>query len=166
MAGWGRWLGRGVLLLAGLAAAWLAASLWQQRERIDRSALLERAKAYDARIVRDTWGVPHIFGKRDADVAFGFAYAHAEDDYATIQEVVLAVRGRLAMSKGAAAAPTDYLVALLRLWPAVEGKYEAELPPELRRVLDAWEHGVSQPLSHHARWQLPALRAKLDGAQR
>ena len=156
MAGWGRWLGRGVLLLAGLAAAWLAASLWQQRERIDRSALLERAKAYDARIVRDTWGVPHIFGKRDADVAFGFAYAHAEDDYATIQEVVLAVRGRLAMSKGAAAAPTDYLVALLRLWPAVEGKYEAELPPELRRVIDAYADGLNLYAAEHPERVAPA----------
>ena len=46
-------------------AGLLAASLWQQRERIDTAELLERAKAYDARIVRDSWGVPHIFGARD-----------------------------------------------------------------------------------------------------
>ena len=40
--------------------------------------------AYDARIIRDGYGVPHIFGKRDADTAFGFGYAHAEDDLSLI----------------------------------------------------------------------------------
>ena len=48
---------------------------------------------YDVKILRDTWGVPHIFGKRDADTAFGLAYAHAEDDMPTILEALLAARG-------------------------------------------------------------------------
>ena len=40
-------------------------------------------------ILRDNWGVPHIYGKSDADVAFGLAYANAQDDFYTIQETVL-----------------------------------------------------------------------------
>jgi acyl-homoserine lactone acylase PvdQ len=47
------------------------------------------------RIVRDTSGVPHIFGERDQDAAFGLAYAHAEDDYPTIQAMLAASRGQL-----------------------------------------------------------------------
>ena len=47
--------------------------------------LLEAAKAYDVRIVRDDYGVPHIRGKRDADVAYGLAFAHSEDDFLTIR---------------------------------------------------------------------------------
>ena len=44
---------------------------------------------YDSVIARDRFGVPHIFGKTDPDVAYGVAYAHAEDDFATLQEAVL-----------------------------------------------------------------------------
>ena len=35
----------------------------------------------DIKIVRDKWGVPHIYGKTDADVIYGFAWAHAEDNF-------------------------------------------------------------------------------------
>ena len=49
---------------------------------------------YDGRIIRDEWGVPHIYGKRDVDVGFALAYAHAEDDFSTLQEVLAMVRGR------------------------------------------------------------------------
>ena len=70
-------------------------------------------KEYDARIVRDDFGVPHIFGKTDADVAFGVAYAHAEDDFSTLQEVTAMTRGRLATLNGSDGAPIDYVAALL-----------------------------------------------------
>ena len=50
---------------------------------------------YDVEILRDTWGVPHIYGITDKDVAFGFAFAHSEDDFKTIQDVVLQTRGKL-----------------------------------------------------------------------
>jgi acyl-homoserine-lactone acylase len=43
---------------------------------------------YDSVIARDKFGVPHIFGRTDPDVAYGVAYAHAEDDFATLQEAV------------------------------------------------------------------------------
>ena len=35
----------------------------------------------ETEILRDSWGVPHIFGRTDADVAYGLAYAHAKDDF-------------------------------------------------------------------------------------
>jgi cysteinyl-tRNA synthetase len=44
----------------------------------------------DVEIVRDNFGVPHIFGKTDADVAYGLAWSHAEDDFKTIQQGYLA----------------------------------------------------------------------------
>ncbi len=55
---------------------------------------------YDVRILRDTWGVPHIFGRTDADVAYGLADAHAEDDFATLQGALLAACGELAAVYG------------------------------------------------------------------
>jgi acyl-homoserine-lactone acylase len=47
----------------------------------------------DVEIVRDNYGVPHIYGKTDADVAYGLAWAHSEDDFKTIQEAYLAGNG-------------------------------------------------------------------------
>ena len=47
---------------------------------------------YDSVIARDRYGVPHIFGKTDPDVTYGVAYAHAEDDFATLQEAVAMAR--------------------------------------------------------------------------
>ncbi len=55
-------------------------------------------------IARDEFGVPHIFGKTDADVAYGLAWAHAEDDFETIQKTVLAgkaLAGRVFGEQGA-----------------------------------------------------------------
>ena len=46
-------------------------------------------------IVRDQYGIPHIFAKTDAEVAYGLAWANAEDDFNTIQEAYLAGNGML-----------------------------------------------------------------------
>jgi acyl-homoserine-lactone acylase len=46
-------------------------------------------------IVRDNYGVPHIFAKTDAELAYGLAWANAEDDFTTIQEAYLAGNGML-----------------------------------------------------------------------
>lgn len=54
----------------------------------------------DCTIYRDGWGVPHIHGKTDADVAYGLAWASAEDDFVTMQEQMIAIRGRLGELKG------------------------------------------------------------------
>ena len=65
-------------------------------------------KVYDYEVVihRDKWGVPHIYGSTDEDVAYGLAFAHAEDDFDTIFEILLASRGISASIK-ADDAPAD-----------------------------------------------------------
>ena len=100
-----------LLLLAVLAGAALALAVWP-RPRVDSASLLPRRR-YDVRILRDTWGVPHVFGRTDPDVAYGLAWAHAEDDFQTIQGALLAARGRLATALGREGAPNDYMVQLL-----------------------------------------------------
>jgi acyl-homoserine-lactone acylase len=107
------------------------------------------AKNHDVRILRDTWGVPHVFGKTDADAAFGLAYAHAEDDFATIQGALLAARGRLASVQGQAGAPNDYMVGLLRVSEIVETKYAADLSPDVRKVCEAYAEGLNLYASVH-----------------
>jgi acyl-homoserine-lactone acylase len=115
----------------------------------DPATFIARASHYDVRIRRDSWGVPHILGRRDADVAFGLGYAHSEDDFATIQQVALATRGQLAASEGMKAAVTDYLVHVLRVWETVNAHYEKDLPADARAIAEAYADGVNYYAALH-----------------
>ncbi len=123
----------------------------------DPAALIARAAHYDVRIRRDSWGVPHILGKTDGDVAFGLAFAHAEDDFATIQTVALASRGRLAASVGPKGATTDYLVRLFRVWETVNARYEKDLPSDVRRIAEAYADGINYYAALHPEKVEPGL---------
>src|SRR5687768_17546767 len=68
----------------------------------------KRDYASNVTIVRDEWGVPHIYGKTDADAAYGLAWAHSEDDFKTIQEVFLAAKQMLGVVKGKEGAVIDF----------------------------------------------------------
>ncbi len=137
-----------VLVLAALGAAILLDRMSRPAEP-DPAALIAKAARYHARIVRDTFGVPHIFGRTDADAAFGLGYAHSEDDFATIQEVALATRGTLAASEGVKAAPGDYLVHALKVWETIEARYDRDIPAEVKRVLDGYADGVNYYAALH-----------------
>ena len=113
--------------------------------------------AYNVRILRDEWGVPHVFGDTDADVAYGLAYAHSEDDFLTIQQSLLAARGRLATVYGQDAAPNDYMVHLLRIWDVVERNYATELSPEVRAICEAYADGLNHYAALHPGEALPGL---------
>jgi penicillin amidase/acyl-homoserine-lactone acylase len=108
-------------------------------------------RPYDVRILRDTYGVPHVFGRTDADTAFGLAYAHAEDDFATIQETLFAIRGRLASVKGPKAAPGDYVVALLGIWGDVERGWSTQIDERTRALLEGYAAGINRYASLHPR---------------
>ncbi len=96
------------------------------------------AQNYEARIIRDGYGVPHIFGKRDADTSFGFGYAHAEDDWATIQDALLVARGVSAQYKGKSVAPQDYLFDLFKVEESVTMNYEAQVSEEAKDIARAY----------------------------
>ncbi len=135
---------------AGIAAIALAGGAYAAGVRIapvsqgfDKAPLLAKAKSYDALIERDGFGVPHISGTRDADVAFGMGFAHSEDDFATIAEALMVTRGMAAEAKGKDAAVGDYLVRLLRVWETVDAGYESRISPETRAVMEAYADGVN-----------------------
>ena len=155
-----RWIFRGLLVIVCLAVITVLGLIGLDRAaqppKPDIQALIAKAGAYDVRIRRDEWGVPHILGKRDADAAFGLAYAQSEDDFATVQSVVLATRGTLAHRDGAKAAVTDYLVGLLDVWPTVEAGYP-KLPADLRALLEAYADGVNLYAAQHPDAVTPGL---------
>ncbi|MFA6239582.1 MAG: acylase [Candidatus Hydrogenedentales bacterium] len=135
-----------VFLIAIAAAGVYAFALGGEPSRAD---FIAKGKQYDVRILRDTWGVPHIFGKTDADTAYGLAYAHCEDDMPTIIESLLTSRGKLASVKGKDSAPIDFMVALMRVWPTVDAKYETDLSPETRAVCEAYADGINHYAALH-----------------
>ena len=104
---------------------------------------------YDTTIYRDSWGVPHIYGKRDADVAFGLAYAHAEDDLENIEVSLMAARGIMASHNGLEHVAIDYIVKLFRLNAIVAEKYEKDLSSEVRRVCEAYADGINYYATRH-----------------
>jgi penicillin amidase/acyl-homoserine-lactone acylase len=101
------------------------------------------------RILRDAWGIPHVFGRSDADTAFGLAWAHAEDDFETVQIALVAARGRLGELKGPEGARNDFFVRAFRVAETTEAGYERDLSPEFRRVLEGYAAGLSFYAERH-----------------
>ena len=92
---------------------------------------------YHVEIVRDSFGVPHIFGKTDADVAYGLIYAACEDDFSTVQWGLLLARGKLGLLMGVEGAKIDYAVQLLGVPDFINDRYTKDLTPEFRKLLEA-----------------------------
>lgn len=145
-----------VMSIVSLGALVGAGTWWVMRPPVVPPGLAEVGAAYDAEILRDTWGVPHVFGKTDADAAYGLAYAHAEDDFAIIQDTFLAARGKLASVYGEDAAPKDYLVHLLRIRDVVEAGYPG-LDAGTRALCQAYADGLNHYAALHPEQARPGL---------
>jgi acyl-homoserine-lactone acylase len=131
------------LALVGVVAG--AGALW---EPLAATGYEMPKRSYDVEIVRDEFGVPHINGKTDADTAYGLAFAHSEDDFSTIQDVVAMTRGRYGALAGSDGAKVDYVMHLLGARETAETRY-MELSPEVRAVAEAYAAGVNHYASKH-----------------
>ena len=137
-------IGKGLLGVVVVSAIGLA--FWEPLAASRQEA--PAARAYDVEIVRDEWGVPHINGKTDADAAYGLAYAHAEDDFATLQEVLAMTRGRFGALAGADGAGADYALSLLDVRATAHAAYPG-YPADLKRVLEAYAAGLNHYADTH-----------------
>ncbi|MEO1437330.1 MAG: penicillin acylase family protein, partial [Bacteroidota bacterium] len=100
-------------------------------------------------IYRDNYGVPHIHAKSDEELAYGLAWATAEDDFGSIQENVLAVRGRLAEVQGKKGAIMDFIAFALGLNEQVEKEFEQQTSPEFRSVMEAYVRAINRYAELH-----------------
>ena len=96
-------------------------------------------------IVRDSFGVPHIFAKTDREVAYGLAWAEAEDDFKSMQQVLLPTKGLMGSVMGKKALAGDYAFALFRCREITDQKWNT-LSPEFLKLID----GYVQALNHFA----------------
>ena len=112
-------------LIAGLTfccCMLLSLTVFAQRSVSAFSAFQKQAK--QVTIVRDNWGVPHIYGKTDADAVFGLLYAMCEDNYWQLEEDFVKYTGQMAKLYGAAALQNDINVKLFNLESIAKKNYD------------------------------------------
>ncbi|MSU65043.1 MAG: acylase [Opitutus sp.] len=112
-------------------------------------------RARHVTIIRDSWGVPHIYGRSDADTVFGLLFAQAEDDFNRVELNYINALGRLAEIEGEGEIFRDLRMKLF-IGPAdMQAKYAAS-PSWLRALMEAFADGLNFYLHTH-----PAVRPKL-----
>ena len=93
-------------------------------------------------IIRDNYGVPHIYAPTDAEVAYGFAWAQAEDHFKLIQEGYLAGNGLLGKLIGLKGAGADFLTQLIQSEEIVD-KYYNTLDKKFIALAEAFAAGLN-----------------------
>lgn len=103
-------------------------------------------------IVRDSFGVPHIFAKSDAEVSYGLAWAQAEDDFKSLQDVVLPAKGFMGRVLGKGGAAGDYAFALFRCREITKEKWHT-LSPAFIKLIEGYVQGINDyAASHKNEW--------------
>lgn len=99
-------------------------------------------------IIRDNYGVPHIYAPTDAEVAYGFAWAQAEDHFKLIQEAYLAGNGLLGKRIGLKAAGADFLTQLIQSEEIVNELY-GTLDKKFITLTEAFAAGLNAYAKKH-----------------
>ncbi|MEY3563197.1 MAG: hypothetical protein RLZZ294_1203, partial [Bacteroidota bacterium] len=99
-------------------------------------------------IVRDKWGIPHIFGKTDADCVFGLLYAQCEDDFQRVEMNYITMLGRTSEVKGEKYIYEDLLVKMV-IDSAASVKDYNDSPEWMKKLLNAFADGVNYYLYTH-----------------
>lgn len=99
-------------------------------------------------IIRDNWGIPHIYGKTDADAVFGLLYAQCEDDFSRVEMNYLEKLGRLAEVNGEKELYGDLLNRIV-LDSADAVKDYNNAPVWLKKLCDAFADGINYYLYKH-----------------
>jgi len=131
------------LLCTFFVGAFLVLSCSSNAE-VDRlEAIAERVE-----IIRDDFGVPHVYAKTDADAVFGMLYAQCEDDFNRIEQNYIWAIGRLAEVEGESALYSDVRARLFMTQEEAEEAYENS-PKWLRELCDAFADGINYYLHTH-----------------
>ncbi|MBK7598748.1 MAG: acylase [Acidobacteria bacterium] len=105
-------------------------------------------QAASVNIVRDDWGIAHIYGKTDADTVFGMLYAQAEDDFNRVETNYLNAMGRLAEAEGESQVYKDLRMKMFIDPEDLKAKYQAS-PEWLKKLMNAYADGLNYYLYKH-----------------
>ncbi|HSB91951.1 MAG TPA: penicillin acylase family protein, partial [Flavitalea sp.] len=124
----------------------LLPALLQAQSATDQARWKQMAS--NVKIIRDKWGIPHIYGKSDADAVFGLLYAQCEDDFKRVEMNYIEKLGRLAEVNGEKDVFEDLLVRLVIDTAEAKKDYQ-ESPEWLHKLLDAYADGINYFLYTH-----------------
>ena len=114
------------------------------------------AQAANVEIIRDDFGVPHIYGKTDADAVFGMLYAQCEDDFPRVERNYYWAIGRLAEAEGEEALYSDLRARLYMTVDEAKAAYE-KAPDWLKKLCEAYADGINYYLYTHPEVQPKVL---------
>jgi acyl-homoserine-lactone acylase len=107
-----------------------------------------KQQAQRVTIIRDNWGIPHVYGKTDADAVFGLLYAQCEDDFKRVEANYIEKLGRRAEVAGESELYNDlYLRLVIDSAEAVADYNKA--PQWLKTLLQAYADGINYYLYTH-----------------
>ncbi|MGO4819329.1 penicillin acylase family protein [Flavobacterium sp. W22_SRS_FP1] len=128
--------------------------VYSQNTSTKENQRLEKA-AKQVTIIRDNWGIPHVYGKTDADAVFGLLYAQCEDDFVRIEMNYIEKLGRLSEIKGESVLYNDLETRLIISEEEAKTDYE-NAKPWLKKLLNAYADGINYFLYKNSAVQ-PAL---------
>ena len=99
-------------------------------------------------IVRDEYGIPHIYAQTDAEVAYGLAWANAEDDFTTIQEAYLAGNAMLSNYIGLKGAAADFITQFIGSKNLIEEKI-GNISEDYMAVVEGYSQGLNAYASNN-----------------
>lgn len=105
-------------------------------------------QASHVEILRDHFGIPHVYGKTDADAVFGLLFAQCEDDFKRVELNYIEKLGRLSEVNGKQDIYNDLLIKLVIDSSDAIKDYEAA-PKWLKEILNAYADGINYYLYKH-----------------
>lgn len=105
-------------------------------------------QAKQVTVVRDSWGIPHIYGKTDADAVFGLLYVQCEENFSRVERNYLEVLGRQAEADGERMLYADLQMRLIEDSADAIRDYERS-PAWFKKLLDAFADGINYYLYKH-----------------
>jgi len=135
-----------LIVLAAITLSACTAQTATQAETPELAAWKKRAETIT--IVRDDWGIAHIYGKTDADVVFGLMYAQAEDDFNRVETNFINSQGRLGEAEGEKEIWRDLRMKLFIDPADLKANYN-ESPAWLKALMDGWANGLNFYLATH-----------------
>src|SRR4249919_3699303 len=126
----------------------LACLAWAPQAPAARDLSAWETQARNVTIIRDDWGIPHVYGKTDADAVFGVMYAQAEDDFNRVETNYLNSMGRLAEAEGEAEIYRDLRMKIFIDPADMKAQYE-KAPAWLQSLMNAYADGLNYYLAMH-----------------
>ena len=133
---------------AGLTAGAAVAQRSSRVSAADGEIARWERRAQNVTIIRDDWGIPHVYGRSDADAVFGLLYAQAEDDFNRVEMNYLNALGRMAEAEGEREVYRDLRMRLFTDPDSLKAQYAAS-PAWLKALMNATADGLNYYLYKH-----------------